>query len=611
MEEFTLRILELDLSNGEIGYRTIPQEEVRLYLGGSSLGARILYPSLVQDLDPLSPEAPLLFMTGPLTGTRGPSVGRSVLCAKSPLTELWGESNIGGFWGSELRRTGFDGLLIRGKATSPVYIWVHNDEVEIKPADHLWGVTDTYKTQDRIKEELELPNLRVACIGKAGEVGIPFATVMCDHGRVAGRTGMGAIMGSKGIKAIAVYGTKDLPIMQKKPFQVLRSRMNVELEDENVSRAFRDYGTSSGIDYLNYLGAMPKRYFTYGGDDDVSEISGQYLSETILVGKSACQACVIACGRVVQLEEGPKRKGPEFETIAGFGSLLGIYDLSRITILNELADVYGIDTISLSNTIGLAYLLYQEGIITKKDTNGLELHWGDADAAEKLIHDTVRQEGIGALIAQGSRRMAEHYDVIGMAAQVNGLEVAYHDPRAFSGMALVYATSPRGACHNQSEYFMVDGWGRVEEDLGMQFYGRQEGAAKASTVAKHQDWQTIFDALIMCKVANVPVGDLVDLVNYATGFDYSKDEFLMVGERAWNLKRVINHRLGLTAENDKLPDILMKPLDEGGAAGYVPPFDEMIEAYYGARGWDSRSGRPTPDTLNRLGLSEMITDIWA
>ena len=601
-------ILKVNLTTGNTAEYIIPVEWERDYLGGASLAARLLYPFLTTELDPFSPESPLLFLNGPLSGTAGPTVGRFVVCGKSPATGLWAESNCGGFWGPELRFCGYDGLWITGKAERPVYIWLNDGKLEIRDAAAVWG-KDTYESQSIIKSEIGVPGTHVLTIGQAGENGVLFAGLLCDHGRAAGRTGLGAIAGSKNLKAIAVKGTKKIPLARPELFAPLRSTANRALKEDNLSHVFHDLGTASVADYADYLGAMPKKYFHSGTFEGVEKVSGSTMAETILAGTSACHACVIACGRVVRLEDGTKRKGPEYETIVSFGPNLLNDDLAAITRLGELCDRYGMDTISAGGTIGLAFHLFEKGVITKKDTAGLVLHWGDVKAVEQLLHLTARHEGIGNYLAQGSKRFGQHFEAEEEAVQVNGLEVAYHDPRGFSGMALVYATSPRGACHNQSEYFVVD-MGQADSSLGLEFYDHHAGAEKAANVARHQDWQTVFNSLVMCLFANVPVETVLALINSACGLDWGVEDLFCAGERAWNLKRAINNHLGLTRANDKLPKALLEPYQDGGSAGYVPPITEMLEAYYTARGWDPETGKPTPEKLVELGLEWVAQDIW-
>jgi len=601
-------ILKVNLTTGDIAEYIVPPEWERDYLGGASLAARLLYPLLTGDLDPFCPESPLLFLNGPLSGTAGPSVGRFVVCGKSPATGLWAESNCGGFWGPELRFCGYDGLWITGKAEKPVYLWLNDSHLEIRDGTEVWG-KDTYESQTYIKDEVGISGAHVLTIGPAGENGVLFAGLLCDHGRAAGRTGLGAVAGSKNLKAIAVKGTKKIPLARPELFPPLRSAANHALKEDNLTHVFHDLGTACVADYADYLGAMPKKYFHSGVFEGVGKVSGSTMAETILAGVSACHACVIACGRVVRLEDGEKRKGPEYETIVSFGPNLLNDDLAAITRLGELCDRYGMDTISAGGTIGLAYYLFDRGVINIKDTSGLILHWGDVKTVEQLLHLTARREGIGEYLAQGSRLFGRHFGAEQEAVQVNGLEVAYHDPRAYSGMALVYATSPRGACHNQSDYFYVD-LGQADSSLRMEFYNRQAGSEKALNVARHQDWRTVFNALVMCTFANVSVDTVVALVNSACGLDWNVEDLLGSGERAWNLKRVINNRLGLTRANDKLPKALLEPYQDGGSAGYVPPIDEMLKAYYIARGWDPETGKPTPKKLVELGLEWVTQDIW-
>lgn len=604
-----LPILKINLTESTAEEYIVPREWERDFLGGASLAARILYPYLTKELDPLSPEAPLLFMTGPLTGTLGPTTGRFVICGKGPATGLWAESNIGGFWGPELSKAGYDGLWITGKAERPVYIWVEDGRFEVRDAAHLWGM-NTYTAQDKIKEEVSEKSARVCVIGPAGEKQVLFASIMCDHGRMAGRTGMGAVMGAKNLKAVAVHGTSEIPVFDLPRYKSLRSAANRKLKDDNETRVLREIGTSGVANYAEYLGSLPVKYFRAGSFPQVDKVSGAKMAETILAGRSACQGCVIACGRVVKLPgDRLKRKGPEHETMVGFGANLLNDNLESIVDLGELCDRYGMDTISASNTIGLAFQLYEKGVITKKDTGGVELKWGDVNAIEELVRLTGSREGIGDLLAQGSRRFAAHFGVEEEAVQVNGLEVAYHDPRGVSGMALSYATSPRGACHNQSDYFFVD-WGHTQEQIGIGFFSRHAQAEKAANVARHQDWRTVDNALVACIFANVEPREKVELINAACGLEWTIEDMMRSGERGWNLKRAINNRMGLTAANDKLPKALLTPFPDGGSAGFVPDIQGMLHAYYEARGWDLESGKPTRAKLLQLGLGDEAADLW-
>jgi len=601
-------ILKINLTCGKTEPWLIPADWQKQYIGGASLGARILYDSLTRELDPFSPEAPLLFLTGPLTGTLGPSVGRFVVCGKSPLTGIWAESNCGGFWGAELRFAGFDGLWVSGKADHPVYLWLNDSNLEIRDASSLWGM-ETYDTRDAVKAELETPSAKVLVIGPAGEQGVLYAGMYCDHGRSAGRTGLGAVMGSKNLKAIAVHGTTKPPLADAERYAVIRSQANRELKEDNEAQVLHDLGTSGVADYSEYIGAMPIKYYHRGSFPEVDKISGSTMAETILVGKSACHGCVIACGRVVELEAGKRQKGPEYETVEIFGPNLLHADLNAVTHLGDLCDRYGFDTISAGNTIGLAFHLFENGILTEKDMDGLTLNWGDGKVIELLVHKIGRQEGIGVLLGQGSRLFGRHFGAEEEAVQVNGLEVACHDPRGASGMALSYATSPRGACHNQSDYFFVD-WGHNEPVLGIETFDRHGGKEKSANVAIHQNWRTVNNALVMCIFAMVPPETTLELINASCGWNLTLSELLAAGERGWNLKRAINIRMGLTGANDKLPKTLLEPVPDGNSAGFVPDFPAMLESYYEARDWDPKSGKPSPERLNALGMTEVSRDLW-
>src|SRR5215210_6376766 len=368
-------ILKIDLTTGRIEEYVIPLQWEKDFLGGASLAARILYASLTRELDPLSPDAPILFMMGPMTGTSGPTTGRFVVCGKGPATGLWAESNIGGFWGPELRAAGYDGLWITGRSEEPIYLWLDGSQLEVRKAAHLWG-QNTYTTQDLVKEEIGQKSAHVCVIGPAGERGVLFASIMCDHGRMAGRTGMGAVMGAKNLKAIAVHGEQPIPVADMASYKQLRSESNRKLHGDNEAKILREVGTSGVANYAEYLGAMPVKYYSRGSFENIDNISGAKMTETILSGKSACQGCVIACGRVVTLKGDKfKRKGPEHETMVGFGANLLNDNLEAIVDLGELCDRYGMDTISTSNTIGLAFHLFEKGIITEKDTDGVILEW--------------------------------------------------------------------------------------------------------------------------------------------------------------------------------------------------------------------------------------------
>lgn len=599
------RILKVDLTSGKTAWESVPQAYLDEYIGGSGLGARLLWDALDTGGDPLDPASPLLWVTGPLTGTRGPATSRSSICGRSPQTGLWGESNIGGFVGAELRTAGVDVLWITGRASQPVFLWIHDGEVEIRPAGMLWGTADTYQAQERIRADLGLPRARVACIGLAGENGVPMAGILSDHGRAAGRTGMGALMGSKNLKAIAVRGTGVIPLAQPEAYRELRTAANRALREQNMTAVMHETGTAGAAEYLQMLGDMPVKYWTGWEFEGVEKISGGEMAQTILTGKTGCHACVIACGREVTIPDGPyvtggPAKGPEYETICAFGSLMLSDDLAQITALGDLCDRLGLDTISAGSTLALAYLLYDRGLLGEQDTGGLALHWGDASPCFTLLPQMARRERFGALLAEGARALGAHFGAPELAVQVNNLELPMHDPRAFSGQALSYLLSPRGACHNSSDYFSIE-LGGSQEDVGLPMTPRDVDGGKAHYVARHNHWRSACNNLAVCFFAVTPVDTLLCLLAAATGQDWSLEEMLRAGERSWNLKRLINLRLGWTREREKLPHLLRQPL-EGGQMGHVPDEELMLREYYAASGWDLQAGSPLPEKLEQLNL---------
>ncbi len=614
------KILKVDLSTSTIERTQLPAEYARDFVGGSGLGARLLADELLAHgpRPALDPSSPLLFVTGPLTGTAGPTTGRFTVCGRSPQTGLWGEYNIGGFVGPELRFAGWDILWVTGSAPNPVYLWIFNDTVEIRPASHLWGRADTLETQRLIRREVEQPMAKVACIGLAGENGVAFAGILSDHGRLAARTGLGTLMGSKNLKAVAVRGTGKPWLARPDEYKQMRVESNKRLLQQNMTAVLHATGTSGSADYFQYMGDMPQKYWTGETFEGATLIGGAEMAEKYLVDTSACQGCVISCGRVVNLtpgldltqlaaaEQKPNfQKGPEYETLCAFGSQLMVDDLPTITRLGDLCDRLGMDTISAGSVLGLAYLLFDQGRITPQDTGGLPLHWGDATPCFTLLVQMAHREGFGALLAQGSQALGAAYGAADLAVQVNGLDVAMHDPRAFTGQALSYVTSPRGACHNQSDFFAVE-LGGTREEIGIGMTDRAASAGKAALVARHQHWRTLCNDLVMCFFTVIAPQEVAGLLSAATGLDWTVDDLLKAGERGWNLKRCYNLRLGLTPASEKLPKLLLQALPDGGQAGALPDMDVLLDEYYAASGWDRSTGWPTPAKLAELGLEFMV-----
>jgi len=503
-------------------------------------------------------------------------------------------------------------MIITGQASQPVYLLVRDGEAELREASHLWGL-DCYQTQETIKEELGDPSLRVACIGPGGERLVKYASVIADKGRAAGRSGMGAVMGSKRLKAVACRGTGTVPLADKDAFDEIARETLAYVKEDVSTQVFYQTGTSGSANLCSMLGNMPNKYFMQGTFDEVDNISGSTMAETMLVGTSGCFGCVVQCGREVEITEGPyqleRTDGPEYETVAALGSMMLIDDLAAVSYMNHLCNRHGLDTISTGVTLGLAHYLYEEGVISSGDVGGVALSWGDPEPAMKLIEMIARREGFGDLLAEGCLALARQFGVEEMAAHVHGLEVGMHDPRASSGVTLSYLTSPRGACHNKSDAYLLD-IGRTMEDIGIGLVDRFEEQGKAAWMVRHQNWRSAGDALISCLIVNFPVDALVEMLGAATGWDVSLDSLLQTGERILNLKRLLNLRWGLKTEEEKLPGILLKPLEEGGTAGYVPDVEMLLTDYYEARQWDRKSGRPSPEKLEDLELGGLADELY-
>jgi len=608
MHGFMGGLLTVHLSSGQISTMPLDERHVQDFVGGAGLACRYLFERIDRDTDPLGPENPLLFMTGPLVGTVAPMCGRYVVCARSPQTSLWGEANAGGRFGPFLRFAGYDGILFTGQASHPVYLSIWNGEAELRDARHLWG-EDAYQTQQAIRDELGDGPLSVACIGRAGENLVKYAAVMNDRGRAAGRTGMGAVMGSKNLKAIAAGGKATVPVADAARLKSAAREAIAILEEDPTAQFFTAGGTASATDTLMWMGDVPVQYFSRGFWEPTTNLGGATMAETILTDKSACYGCTVACGRVTSIQGRHATEGidgPEFETIAVFGSLLLSDDLPGAAYAGHLCNQYGLDIISTGCTIAFAYYLYEQGTISSDDTGGLELHWGDIEPALTLIGQIAQRQGFGAILAEGARYLGQQYGVEELAVQVNGLEVPMHDPRAFVGMGLVYATSPRGACHNKGDMFRVDLGGAIYE-LGIDVGDRFESSpAKASMTARIQDWRTLQDSMVMCMFNNADVRLILDMLNAVTGWDLQMEDLLPLGERAFNLKRLLNGKLGLTAANDRLPKLLLQPLTDQEVETAVPDMGVLLPAYYQVRGWDAGTGMPTDAKLGQLGLQDLL-----
>ena len=608
MKGYHGRLLEVDLSARKMTDFPLSEEFLKKYIGGATLAAALVYERMGKEPNPLEPEKPLIFSTGPFTGTPLPMVSRYAVGGVSPLTGFWGEATSGGNFPFRLKGSGWDGLFLRGKADRPVYLYLKAGKADIRDAAHLWG-KDSYETQKAVKEELKDDSISVACIGAAGEKLIKFAGIMNDSGRAAGRCGLGALMGSKKLKAVAASGTLRPELANAEKVRELARQSVATINGNLVSVAFREYGTMMYMDMAMTLGDAPAKYFTKS-IFPVSKITGQALRQAYTVHNYACLGCPIGCGReLVEYQPGLNVDGPEYETAVAFGPLCMNTDLDSIVRANHLCNVHGIDTISAGVSVAYAFYLYDKGVLTR-DRIGFELKWGDGEAVVKLVEKITTQEGIGKILSQGTLAMAKEFDRNpDEAAQVKGLEMPMHDARAFHGMALSYATGPRGACHLKGDYYNVDLGNMVREYMilpgeRLSSEGKSEGAAK------YQSLKDLFDSLALCKFAPLPPTQLCEMLNAITGWQFDPKELLAAGDRSINIKRAVSNKLGLTREQDRMPRILTTALGEGTAAGVEPDLEKMLKGYYQFRGWDWATGRPTKEKLLELGLNQVAAEVY-
>jgi aldehyde:ferredoxin oxidoreductase len=614
MNGYMGKILRVDLSTGKIWDEPLNEEYTRAFAGGSGLAARYVYDMVEGDTDPLGPENPLVFMTGPLVGTAMPSAGRCSVCALSPLTGIWGESNTGGFFGPELRFAGYDGIIVTGRAEKPVWLSIVEGQATLRDAANLWGL-DSYATQEQARVALAEPKARVACIGVAGENLVKMAAVMNDHGRAAGRTGMGAVMGSKNLKAIAVRGKARVPLADPEGFKAVVREIIANLEEDVAAMSLQLAGTACYVDMALMYGDMPIRYYQQGEWEGASDLSGVLMVEQYQNRKVACYRCPVACGRETRAPNYGVEKvdGPEYETLAALGSLAMIGDLEAVIYAGHLCNVYGVDTISTGATIALACEMFERGILTVADVGDLGLppsprggggiRYGDVQTMHRLIEMLARREGFGDVLAEGSASLAERFGVPELAVTVNRLEAPMHDPRAFAGMAVTYALSPRGACHMQGDVYSVDTGQGPPVELGVLPGDRFEATEeKGRVAARQQAWRNLYNAINLCQFQNPGVGRLLAALNGATGWGLEAEDLMTLGKRIVTLKRLLNLRRGLTRADDRLPDLLLKPLDDGGTEGTIPDMDVLMAGAYAEYGWDPETGKPSRETLEELGL---------
>ncbi|NPV88140.1 aldehyde ferredoxin oxidoreductase family protein [Coprothermobacteraceae bacterium] len=594
------KILRVNLSTGEIKTEQLDMDLAKKFIGGRGLASKILMDEVDPKVDPLSPENKIIYATGPLSGTNAPTGGRYMVVTKGPLTGTIASSNSGGYFGAELKFAGWDMVIVEGKAEKPVYLSIHDDKVEIKDASHLWGKT-VFEVTDVLADEFGDGKARVACIGQAGENLVKFAAIMNDKHRAAGRTGVGAVMGSKNLKAIVVRGSGKPTPANPEFTQVVRQKVEIIRQNGVTGQGLPALGTKVLDNIINQHGAYPTRNFQQTMFEWTHEISGEALVEKKYLTKNRpCFACPIACGRVIALPNGIESEGPEYEAGWAYGANCGVNDLIAICEANDLCNKYGIDPISAGATIACAMELYEKGYLPKEDLEkGPELRFGSSEAIVYYTKAIALREGLGAKLAEGSKRFAEMYGHPEFAMHVKGQELPAYDPRGVQGHGLQYATSNRGGCH-------VRGYMISPEVLGVpQKLDPQQLEGKPEWVKLFQDLTAVIDSAGLCLFTSFALNldDYRDLINADTGFGYTSEELLKAGERIWNLERLFNLKAGFTKADDTLPKrLLEEPVPEGPQKGAVHQLHALLPLYYKVRGWNE-DGVPTQEKLVELGLA--------
>ncbi|MBI5305431.1 MAG: aldehyde ferredoxin oxidoreductase family protein [Chloroflexi bacterium] len=587
------RVLDIDLSSACI--KTLPLDEqiAHLFIGGRGLGARLLWDAVKPGVEPLAPENVLIFATGPVTASGYQTSNRFTVTTKSPLTGTIMDANSGGFWGMQLKKAGYDALIVRGRAAQPTYIEITLAGISLRDASHLWGQR-VLATSAALGQNDNRRN--VLCIGPAGENLSRIAAIMNDGRRSLARGGPGAVMGSKNLKAIVVEG-KDRPgIQDQERFKFLLYESRKMLRASPLtSQALPEFGTAVMMNIVNRIGALPTRNFTQSQFEDAEAISGETLTDKYLVKNASCWACPIGCTRISKTDK-IESEGPEFETTWAFGAQCGVNDLAAIIEANHLCNELGLDTISAGSTIACAMELTERGLLAS------DVRFGRADLFAPTLEAMAARRGIGNELAEGSARLAKKYGAPELSMSVKGLEMPAYDPRGMQGQGLLYATSNRGACHMRGNMLGL-------EVLGLpKLIDRFQVQGKASFVNLHQNSSAAIDSLIVCKFTNLAVADeyLARVLTAVTGVPYSTGELIRTGERIWNLERLYNLREGFTRADDTLPPrLLNEPVASGPSQGWVSKLDPMLKEYYRTRGWDEQ-GVPRRKKLDELSLSNLV-----
>lgn len=601
----------VDLTEGKTSVEDLDEKVARKYLGGKGLGAYLLYNHLKPETDPYDPANVLIFVTGPLTGTNFPAVSRSGVVTRSPLTGTFLDSYSGGFFGTQLKWAGFDAVVIKGKAEKPSYLVLEEGRIHIKGAGHVWGLS-TSQTEARLRADLppgKGERISIACIGPGGENLVRFANIINEK-RAHGRGGAGAVMGSKNLKAIAARGNRKIPMADEARFKEIVKECRQKIADNPMvgkGGIFPKYGTMRTVDVTQETGTLPTRNWQENTFERTGDINGDAFLEYTLRPR-ACYACPIGCSRDTKAVVNGREyvtEGPDYETIYALGANCSISDPEVIIAADKLCDDFGIDTISLGVTTSFAMECFERGLISKKETEGIDLHFSNGNALLELIPHIVERKGIGGLLAEAVKRASEKIaGSSGFAIHVKGLELPGYDPRGMKGQGLTYALADRGGCHVRSNTLRTELLGLPEP------IDRYDYKGKAKMVRDLQLKYALFDCVITCLFGAFAITpeDFARAISASTGWSLSQEDLRLIGERAWNLTRLFNVREGFARKDDTLPERLFKEAStKGPSKGQVvdrASFERMLDEYYQEAGWDS-NGIPTAEKLQELGLGDV------
>lgn len=615
------KILEVDLTKHTTSTIPVSEEIMRKYMGGKGLIGYFMRQDDLKSVDPLSDQNVFYYMTGVMSGIPNAGTSRIIIGAKSPITKGFGMSESGGFVAAELKKAGWDGIIVRGISEKPVYLWIKDGEIAIKDATHLWG-KENGEVHDTIQRELGEKNIRISQIGPAGENLVQYACIMNDLKHACGRNGLGAVMGSKNLKAIAIKGTEGINFKDRKRILEISKWYSEYFKENPLSNGLHMYGTASVVEGANLSGILPTRNFRDGFFEQAENLTGKRMADTILIRRDGCFGCPVRCKRTVEvkgekLNVNPKFGGPEYETIGAFGSLCGIGNLEMIAKANERCNNLGLDTISAGVSIAFAMECFERKIIDDKTTFGLGLEFGNEDVLLQLVEDIAYKRDLGALLAKGVMKMSE---ILGegtedFAMHVKGQELPMHDPRGKTGVGLAYSLSPTGADHMQAAHdTMMAAEGPVLEAgrvLGLtkpvDVHGY--GTEKAYFYSTLEKWWSFLNMVGVCFFipqprGSFPIDKFLDLLSLATGWDVDVEEAMEVGERGINLARIINYEMGVNESTEDLPERLYQPLENGASKGKAldkDAFHDMKKSYYELMGWDE-SGKPKEEILKKMGL---------